>query len=62
MLKKLKESSDRRDEFRASFTDLSKAIDCIPHNLLIAKLSWYEVTTKSLNLIFFLFKKQDGKC
>ena len=53
MLKKLKESSDRGDEFRASFTGLSKAIDCIPHNLLIAKVSWYEVTTKSLNLFFF---------
>ena len=58
MLKKLKESSDRGDEFRASFTDLSKAIDCIPHNLLIAKLSWYEVTTKSLNLIFFYLRNR----
>ena len=52
MLEKFRESRDRRDEFGALFTDLSKAFDCIDHNLLITKLSLYGVTTKSLNLFF----------
>ena len=43
---------DRGDEFGALFTDLSKAFDYIDPNLLITKLPWYGVTTKSLNLIF----------
>ena len=34
------------------FTELSKAFDCIDHNLLIAKLFWYEVTPISLKLFF----------
>ena len=51
ILEKFKESRDTGDEFRALFTDLSKAFDCTDHNLLINKLSWYGVTTKSLNLI-----------
>ena len=52
MLKKFKESRDRRHEFGALFTDLSKAFEFIDNNLLITKLSWYGVTTKSLNLFF----------
>ena len=58
MLEKFEESGDRGDEFGALFTDLSKAFDCIDHNLLITNLSWYEVTTKSLNLIFSYFKNR----
>ena len=47
ILEKFKESRDRGDEFRALFTDLSKVLDCIDYKLLIAKLSWYGVTTSS---------------
>ena len=61
MPEKFKESSHRGDEFRALFTELSKAFDCIEHNVLINKLSWDGVTTKSL-ITFFLFKKADAKC
>ena len=52
MLEKVKESRDKREEFWAFFTDLSKAFDCIDHNLLITKLSWYGVTPISRKLIF----------
>ena len=62
MLEKFKESRDKGEEFGAFFTDLSKAFDCIDHNLLITKLSWYGVTPVSLKLIFFLFKQPDTMC
>ena len=52
LLEKFLESRDNEEEFGAFFTDLSKTFDCIDHNLLITKLSWYRVTPKSLYLIF----------
>ena len=52
ILEKFKESRDKGEEFGAFFTNLSKALDCIDHNLIITKLSWYGVTSKSLKLIF----------
>ena len=47
MLEKVKEWIDKGEEFEAFFTDLSKAFDCIDHNLLITKPSWYGVTPNS---------------
>ena len=59
MLEKLKESRDKREEFGA--TDLSKELDCIDHNLLITKLSFYGVIPISLQLIFsYLSKRTQG--
>ena len=52
MLGKFKELKNRGDEFGALFSDLSKAFDSIHRSLLITKLSWYGVQTKSVNLIF----------
>ena len=52
MLEKIKESRDKRKKCGAFSTDLSKAFDCIYHNLLIIKLSWYAVTPISLKSFF----------
>ena len=40
------------EEIGALFADLSKAFDCTDYSLLMIKVSWYEVTTKSINLYF----------
>ena len=52
ILEKLKESRDKGEECGVFFTDISKAFDCIDHNLLITNLSWYGVTPISLKLFF----------
>ena len=51
MIEKLRKIKDKTGIFAAVLTDLSKAFDCIPHNLLIAKLSACGFDKKSL--IFF---------
>ena len=51
LIEKWKKSVDNRGAFAALLTDLSKAFDCLPHELLIAKLDAYGFDKSSLKLI-----------
>ena len=49
---------DNQEAFAAVFIELSKAFDCISHELLIAKLNAYGFDIKSLNFILTYFTNQ----
>ena len=51
MVEKWKNALDKGEYAGALLTDLSKAFDCLPHDLLIAKLEAYGFDTASLNFI-----------
>ena len=51
MIEKWRESLDQGSACGALLTDLSKAFDCLPHELIIAKLHGYGVDMPSLELI-----------
>ena len=51
MIEKWKTAVDNGGVFAALLTDLSKAFDCIPHDLIIAKLAAYGFDTNAIRLI-----------
>ena len=52
MLERWKKSIDKRGSSGALLTDLSKAFDCLSHELLIAKLRAYGFSDDALRLIY----------
>ena len=61
MRKKWRKTLDEGDETGAFLTDLSKAFDCIDHNLLIPKLNAYEFAKRSLEFIHSYLTKRKQK-
>ena len=58
MIKKWRENVDKSGAFGALLTDLSKAFDCLPHELLIAKPHAHGLNMKSLNLTHDYFSNK----
>ena len=52
---------DKHKTFRALLTDLSKTFDCLPHDLIIAKLNAYVFTASKLIHNYFSHRKQRTK-
>ena len=63
MIQKIKQARDNNNVFAAVLTDLSKAFDCINHELLIANLNAYGFDGPSLKFIsaHLNFRKEKTK-
>ena len=51
MIDKWKKAVDNNKVFGALLTDLSKAFDCICHDLLVAKLNAYDLSLLASKII-----------
>ena len=58
MIEKIRKCLERGGEDPALLTDPSKAFDCLPHDLLIAKLHAYGFDTSSMKLIHNYLKNR----
>ena len=61
MIEKWKKAVDNGNVFGAILTDLSRASDCLPHDLIFAKLNSYGLDLTALNLIHNYFAKRKQK-
>ena len=58
MLEKLKSAIDNKKTFGALITDLSKAFDCLSHELLLAKLHASGFRIPALRLVYSYLKNR----
>ena len=58
MLEKWKSATDNKKSFGALLTDLSKSLDCLSHDLLIAKLNAYGFNMSALRFVHNYFKNR----
>ena len=58
MIETIRKTHDNHGVFAAVMTDLSKAFDCISHELLIAKLNAYGFDETSLKVIISYLKNR----
>ena len=56
MIEKMKKALDLQQCSGAVLTDLSKAFDCLSHDLIIAKLAAYGFEDSALNLVYNYLK------
>ena len=63
LIEQCKSALDNKNSVAAVSMQLSKAFDCIPHNLVIAKLHAYDVSENSLTFFYSYLKhrKQNVK-
>ena len=63
MVKKWKKAVDTKNVFGALLTDLSKAFDCLSHDLIMAKFNAYAFSLPALNLLpnYLADRKQKTK-
>ena len=62
MVEDWKEALDNKRIVGAMLVDLSKAFDCLPHHLLLAKLHAYGLSMDSCNLIMSYLNKSPSTC
>ena len=51
MIEKFEKSLERGGEYATLLMDLTKIFDCLPHDLIIAKLYAYRIDKASLRLV-----------
>ena len=61
MIERWEKAVDNGNAFGALLTNHSKVFDCLPHDLIIAKLNSYGFNATALNLIHLTKRKQRTK-